>query len=80
MKSRLPPPKDTAKIRQFDIATLYYSIGEGDLFGFNLPAFQRELVWTQKQNNAFLESVWLRLPIGMYMVNDITQTQEFICE
>ena len=39
------------------------------LFGFILPPFQRGSVWNQDQQIKFMESVWLQLPIGSYMVN-----------
>lgn len=34
--------------------------------GFPIPPFQRDQVWTHAQEVAFLESVWLRLPIGTF--------------
>jgi len=36
---------------------------------FYLPDFQRPPVWSEQQNIRFLESVWLELPIGVYVIN-----------
>jgi hypothetical protein len=37
--------------------------------GFPLPSFQRHLCWTEKQSIAFIESAWLGLSIGSYVVH-----------
>lgn len=42
---------------------------ERSLGAFKLPPFQRPGVWTEKQTIAFIESIWLRLPIASYVVN-----------
>ena len=69
---RLPRPKDSIyAIKQFDIYCLYSYINQSDLFNIKLPTFQRNFVWSEKQNISFIESVIMRLPIGVYMVNDI---------
>lgn len=39
------------------------------LFGFYLPDFQRPPVWNEGQNIRFMESLWLELPIGSYVIN-----------
>jgi len=36
---------------------------------FILPPFQRPPVWTQAQQIALLESIWLELPIGSFVYN-----------
>lgn len=36
---------------------------------FPLPDFQRSLCWTETQNIAFIESIFLGYDIGSYMVN-----------
>jgi hypothetical protein len=36
---------------------------------FILPPFQRGAVWTLEQDTAFIESVWMGLPIGNYCHN-----------
>lgn len=39
------------------------------VLGFKLPEFQRPLVWTESQNQRFIESIWMGVDIGTYMVN-----------
>lgn len=39
------------------------------VMGFVLPEWQRPLVWTHEQSEAFMRSVWLGLPIGTYSYN-----------
>lgn len=39
------------------------------LWGFRIPPFQRPAVWSTEQSARFVESVWLNLPIGQYVVN-----------
>lgn len=39
------------------------------IFGYRLPEFQRPPVWSEAQQIRFVESCWLELPIGSYMVN-----------
>jgi len=51
------------------INSLYNELNTGDLFGMKLPAFQRGLVWSEKQNIALIESLILGIEIGSYMVN-----------
>lgn len=36
---------------------------------FPLPTFQRGLVWTHKQDLAFVMNIWLGYDIGSYMIN-----------
>lgn len=43
--------------------------GERKLGRFVLPPFQRPPVWTETQKVRFIESCWLGLPIGAYVVN-----------
>lgn len=43
--------------------------GERALGMFKLPPFQRQAVWTEHQKARFIESIWLHLPIGSYVVN-----------
>jgi hypothetical protein len=45
------------------------SEGERELGWFVLPPFQRPPVWTQAQKARFIESCWMGLPIGVYIVN-----------
>lgn len=43
--------------------------GERRLGSFILPPFQRHAVWTRQQQVRLIESIWLDLPIGAYVVN-----------
>jgi len=38
--------------------------------GWVIPDFQRGLVWTVEQKIRFIESIWMDLPIGVYVFND----------
>lgn len=39
------------------------------VMGFNLPRWQRGLVWSLAQKVSFIESVWKGVPIGTYTYN-----------
>lgn len=43
--------------------------GERHLSWFVLPPFQRPPVWTVEQKTKLIESIWLELPIGVYIYN-----------
>jgi hypothetical protein len=43
--------------------------GERAIGPFVLPPFQRPPVWTPEQKIRFIESCWMGLPIGAYVVN-----------
>lgn len=38
--------------------------------GFPLPAWQRDLEWTENQNVRFILSIWCGVDLGSYLVND----------
>lgn len=38
--------------------------------GFPLPSWQRELEWTQEQNERFILSIWSGVDLGSYLVNE----------
>jgi hypothetical protein len=40
------------------------------IFGFVIPDFQRGLVWTEEQNISLINSIWSKIPIGTYTIND----------
>ncbi|AOG02897.1 DUF262 domain-containing protein [Bosea sp. RAC05] len=46
------------------------AIGERGLGAYILPPFQRPPVWQQEQAVRFIESIWLGLPIGVYVYNE----------
>jgi len=48
-----------------------YGTGNRRVMGFQLPTWQRPLVWTEAQMVRFMESVWLGLPIGTYSYNQV---------
>lgn len=41
------------------------------LMGYNLPPWQREAVWTEGQNQKFIESILLGLGTGTYVITDL---------
>lgn len=56
-------------------ATSYsFSVGHGlhvrKRYGFHTPDFQRPLVWTVEQKIRFIESIWLELPIGVWVYHE----------
>lgn len=51
------------------INSLFIELNTEGLFGMKLPSFQRDLVWSESQNIALIESVILGIEIGGYMVN-----------
>lgn len=57
-------------------ALLHYADDDNDnpqglrtVMGYNVPTWQRPLVWSMDQNIKLLESMWLGLPIGTYSFN-----------
>lgn len=51
--------------------------GERQLGWFVLPPFQRPPVWSLAQQESFIESCWLGLPIGAFVVNRTTSDGPF---
>jgi hypothetical protein len=49
--------------------------GERRLGWFVLPDFQRPPVWTESQRVRFIESCWMRLPIGVFVYNEAPGTR-----
>lgn len=43
--------------------------GERELGWMVLPPFQRPPVWTEAQKIRFVESCWLGLPVGVFIIN-----------
>lgn len=48
--------------------TYLRKINEPDLFGMSIPDFQRELVWTPQQEQAFIENWFKGLHIGTFVM------------
>lgn len=46
-----------------------YLTGGRSVMGYNLPIWQRPFVWTHRQSERLIESVWLGLNIGTYTFN-----------
>ena len=42
------------------------------LLGHRMPPFQRPPVWTMQQNVRFIESCWLGLHLGTYVINRVS--------
>lgn len=78
---RLPPPIMRAGTHNFTLGHLVLAHTEksdrkfwGDdptpwLCGHRLPPFQRPAVWVEAQQVRFIESAWLGLHLGTYVVN-----------
>jgi hypothetical protein len=43
--------------------------GVRTVMGYQLPVWQRPLVWTDVQNSAFVESLWKGIPCGTWTMN-----------
>lgn len=43
--------------------------GEREVGWFILPPFQRPPVWTVEQKARFVESCWMKLPVGVFIYN-----------
>lgn len=39
--------------------------------GLPIPNFQRQLCWSPEQEKAFIESIWLELPLGTYSIHEM---------
>lgn len=46
------------------------------VMGYNLPPWQRDLVWTDDQCQQFIESIFLGLGTGTYVVTDLEHDQD----
>ncbi len=77
----MPRPIDLGSARKFTIGNiaLHYREFKEDstgwpraermVLGYPLPVWQRQLKWTRDQQIRFLESAWIGIPIGFYVVN-----------
>jgi hypothetical protein len=79
---RLPEPIMRASTSQFGMGHLVFQLLDNTdrkkywpndtaewLCGHRLPPFQRPAVWTQAQKIRFIESAWLGVHLGTYVVN-----------
>lgn len=48
----------------------YFIEAERQVCGFPLPDFQRGLCWSAEQEVSFIESIWMGLPLGYYVIHD----------
>lgn len=81
--SLMPPPLLRATSTNFTIDHVehqrdsleekaYWDESDGPwLCGFRMPPFQRAAVWDPEQQVRFLESAWLGLHLGTYVVNRV---------
>ncbi len=78
---RLPKPELRASVAQFGIGHLIHRRADSEkkdywkddtaewLCGHRIPPFQRPAVWSQDQKVRFIESAWLGIHLGIYVVN-----------
>lgn len=79
---RLPEPIMRGSALNFPLGHLVFELGNSDrrkywgdddgtewICGHRLPPFQRPTVWLQDQKIRFIESAWLGLHLGTYVVN-----------
>lgn len=80
--ANLPEPLLEGKDRAYTIDALIAQDGDETLsdeapkgfrklMGFNLPSWQRDLVWTLGQQTHFIESIFLGLGTGYYVATDV---------
>lgn len=55
---------DEAKVREF------YCHADRFVMGLPLPPWQRGREWSEEQNKRFIQSVWMEMDLGTYMVNN----------
>lgn len=79
--SLMPTPLNLGKDKQLTIGNLLQQAklseeepegmprAERNVLGFPLPSWQRAAKWSDDQCIRFMESAWLKLPIGSYVVN-----------
>ena len=48
-----------------------FPAAERTVMGIPLPPWQRPFVWTADQNRRFIESIWLGLHLGTYVLNKL---------
>lgn len=77
----MPSPIDLGTARKFTVGNILmhdkdfkeepdgFPSAERMVMSYPLPAWQRPLKWTQEQQICFMESAWLGIPIGFYVVN-----------
>lgn len=80
MTNALPTPLLAGCTREFEIDTIMHqarsgyamgklATGDRQLMGFNLPPWQRPLVWTEAQKVSFIEGIFLGLGTGYYVTH-----------
>lgn len=81
MTTCLPDPILEGRTREYQIDTILQqarnehtsetmATGDRQLMGFNLPPWQRPLVWSQAQKVAFIEGIFLGLGTGYYVIHE----------
>lgn len=81
MTISIPSPLNLGSKHQFTIGHLIHNKQEHEkndsghcsadryACGYPIPSFQRDLVWTPEQEERFIQSIWLGLPLGTYCVH-----------
>ncbi|PKG37337.1 DUF262 domain-containing protein [Psychromonas sp. Urea-02u-13] len=52
------------------------SVSDQYVCGYPVPPFQRPLCWSNEQQVAFIESVWMELPIGSLTIHAVDWDEE----
>lgn len=56
-------------IYSFEGGATWERTGPRTVMGFNIPEWQRGLVWSREQSIRLIESIWRGIPIGTYTYN-----------
>lgn len=64
-----------ANIDHFEVIVRKDGFEGRTMLGYKLPEWQREEVWTCEQCERFVESVWLGVALGAFMVNESNVSQ-----
>lgn len=81
-KRLMPSRKDIGRSALFCVGELFsqfnkHSSDPQRIMGYKIPYWQRPLVWTEKQNIKFIESLWYEMPVGTYTFNRNHENDEF---
>ncbi|WP_034340722.1 DUF262 domain-containing protein [Deinococcus misasensis] len=80
---RIPPPLARGQSHDFSLSHFIYKHQQAQeghpnlICGLKLPHFQRAFVWTQEQQVCFMESCWLELDIGRFVITESPDADEY---
>lgn len=57
------------QLKEYKSGTTVFKSADRVVMGYQLPSWQRPLVWTQSQNVSFMESLWRGIPCGTWTFN-----------